>query len=309
MRKKRFAAFALAAVLLALAFMPVRTFAAETAQPMNSAVLVDGKQWTFDAYDINGYNYFMLRHLAFVLSGTAKQFAVGWDGASNAITLMPGVSYVSTGDEMTGKGSGTKSATRSDAAMLLSGVNMNGVEAYNIDGYNYYKLRDIGIMLDVGIGWDGAGNTITIDSGMGYVESQNQSPDPLEESISAAIMTHNQGKFGGGDFACQAHITLGSAQSGSAVTAYVMALYEEYRQTDSGIADAGGLCMPAVITFNKDGAGNYQLTGYVEPENGGDYDGAILDDFPKDLWDKLDTQFYIAALQAYTMAQAQEHYQ
>jgi DUF2075 family protein len=46
------------------------------------------------------------------------------------------------------------------------------MEAYDIDDYNYFKLRDIGVVLDISIGWDNAKNTISIDSTKGYVESQ-----------------------------------------------------------------------------------------------------------------------------------------
>ena len=55
------------------------TPAAFTAAPTASAVIVDGRSITFDAYNIAGYNYFKLRDLALQLNGTPKQFAVGWD--------------------------------------------------------------------------------------------------------------------------------------------------------------------------------------------------------------------------------------
>ena len=55
---------------------------AATANPTASTVLVDGENVAFDAYNIADNNYFKLRDLAFTLSGTAKQFEVGWDGAS-----------------------------------------------------------------------------------------------------------------------------------------------------------------------------------------------------------------------------------
>ena len=42
------------------------------------------------------------------------------------------------------------------------------VEAYNINDYNYFKLRDIGQAFDFGIGWDNASKTITIDTSAGY---------------------------------------------------------------------------------------------------------------------------------------------
>ena len=40
--------------------------------------------------------------------------------------------------------------------------------AYNIDGSNCFKLRDIGIAADFCVDWDGANNAIVIDTNKGY---------------------------------------------------------------------------------------------------------------------------------------------
>src|SRR5690606_13684686 len=57
------------------------------AVPTSSTVLVNGEEVAFDAYVINSNNYFKLRDLAHVVSGTEKQFEVSWDGANNTISL------------------------------------------------------------------------------------------------------------------------------------------------------------------------------------------------------------------------------
>jgi hypothetical protein len=51
---------------------------------------VNGQSVAFNAYNIDGNNYFKLRDLAYALNGTEKQFEVGWDGAANAISLTSG---------------------------------------------------------------------------------------------------------------------------------------------------------------------------------------------------------------------------
>lgn len=137
------------------------------ASPASSTVLVNGKNIAFDAYSINGNNYFKLRDLAYVLSGTEKQFEVGWDGDANAISLTSGAAYTAVGGEMTGKGSGTQAAKPSAAKILLDGKEIS-LTAYEIGGNNYFKLRDIGRTFDFGIGWDGGSRTITIDTSTGY---------------------------------------------------------------------------------------------------------------------------------------------
>ncbi|MDR1571829.1 MAG: S-layer homology domain-containing protein [Clostridiales Family XIII bacterium] len=137
------------------------------AQPTASTVLVDGKDIAFDAYNIGGSNYFKLRDLAYVLSGTEKQFEVGWDGAANAIALTSGKRYTAVGGEMEGKGSGSRSAAATSTKIYLDGKEVT-LTAYNIGGNNYFRLRDIGQAFGFGVDWDGAKNTIVIDTGKGY---------------------------------------------------------------------------------------------------------------------------------------------
>jgi hypothetical protein len=137
------------------------------AKPTASTVLVNGKNIAFDAYNINGNNYFKLRDLAYALNGSAKQFEVSWDGAKNAISLTSGKVYTVVGGEMTGKGAGDKTPTSTSSKIYLDGKEVT-FTAYNIDGNNYFKLRDIGQTFDFGVTWDGAKNTIVINTSVGY---------------------------------------------------------------------------------------------------------------------------------------------
>jgi hypothetical protein len=60
------------------------------ALPTRSAVMVDGEFMSFQTYFIDGNTYFKLRDIAKAVSGTAKQFEVGYDAAGNAISLTTG---------------------------------------------------------------------------------------------------------------------------------------------------------------------------------------------------------------------------
>jgi hypothetical protein len=138
-----------------------------TASPASATVVVNGESVAFDAYNIGGSNYFKLRDLAYALSGTEKQFDVGWDGAANAISLTGGRQYTAVGGEMDGKGAGNKAATPTGSKIRLDGAEVS-FTAYNIGGNNYFKLRDVGEAFDFGVAWDGASNTVMIDTGAGY---------------------------------------------------------------------------------------------------------------------------------------------
>lgn len=139
----------------------------QTAAPTTSKVLVNGNAVSFDAYQINGNNYFKLRDIAKVISGTDKQFEVTWDGAKNAINLISGQSYTSVGGELAAGSGANQQAVLNTSTVYLDGKQIN-LTAYTIQGNNYFKLRDLGQTFDFGVGWDGANNTVTINTNTGY---------------------------------------------------------------------------------------------------------------------------------------------
>ncbi len=140
------------------------TLAAETvsAKPAASKVLVNGKSKSFEAYNINGNNYFKLRDIAYVLKDTEAAFSVGWNQGANAISLDTSAAYAPTGREMKGTGNtADKKAVASNSAILIDGQKAP-LKAYNIDGNNYFKLRDLGSALGFQISWDTTSQTISI---------------------------------------------------------------------------------------------------------------------------------------------------
>lgn len=137
------------------------------ATPTSSKVLVNGKETAFNAYEINGNNYFKLRDIASVLSASGKQFDVSWDNDKQAINLLSGKTYTVVGGELTKGDSSNKTATLNTSKVYLDGKEIN-LTAYTIDGNNYFKLRDLGQTFNFGVGWDGAANTVTIDTSASY---------------------------------------------------------------------------------------------------------------------------------------------
>ncbi|MCL1975391.1 MAG: peptidylprolyl isomerase [Firmicutes bacterium] len=158
----------LLSIILVLCFN-VTTYAADsvTALPTSSTVLVNGNKVAFDSYNIKGNNYFKLRDLAFILSKTAKQFEVTFDNESNTISLTGAKPYTVVGGEMKGKGQGDKEAFSTTSKIYFNDKDLHFI-VYNIEGNNYFKLRDIAAALDFGVDWDAAKNTIVIDTSKVY---------------------------------------------------------------------------------------------------------------------------------------------
>lgn len=137
------------------------------ANPTNATVLVNGNIVEFDAYSINNNNYFKLRDLAKVLSGTEKQFEVTWDESIKAINLISNKAYTPVGGELT-QGDGKIKETKETTATIYKDGEIINLTAYNINGNNYFKLRDIGQAFNFNIGWNQETRTITIDTSLGY---------------------------------------------------------------------------------------------------------------------------------------------
>lgn len=161
----------LAAVLSLAMLLPVLCFTATPAAavstvvlPTSSAILVNGVNTAFQAYTIGSSNYFKLRDIAMVLSGTGRSFSVDYDAQLNAIQLVTGQPYTPIGGEMTVSGAdGRTYADPSTQKVYLDGT-LIPVKAYAIGGCNYFKLRDLGTAVNFYVGWDGPSNTITIDT-------------------------------------------------------------------------------------------------------------------------------------------------
>ena len=116
-------------------------------------VCLDGLKYNTVAYNIDDNNYFKLRDIAKILDGTIKEFDVKYDSATNSIDMLSFYDYTSVGGELT-PGDGTqRTALSSSVFLTLDGVPIKAT-CYNIEGNNYFKLRDITDALDCRVEWD-----------------------------------------------------------------------------------------------------------------------------------------------------------
>jgi len=132
------------------------------AKPTKSNVLVNGLPVKFEAYNINYNNYFKLRDLASVLSGSANNFEVTWDEVNQVINLVRGQAYTPVGGELTVGGNlADISAKLNESKIFVDGAEVD-LAAYTINGNNYFKLRDVGEVMGFDVTWDEATQTIGI---------------------------------------------------------------------------------------------------------------------------------------------------
>ena len=154
------------------------------ALPTSSPVFINGEEISFDAYSINDNNYFKLRDLAYALSGSDKQFDVGYDSENDAVFIVGGAPYTIVGGEMAPSSYRAAEAAPSHSRLIKNGSDAQA-EAYLINDNNYFKLRDIAALLDFGVDWD-ADRGVIIDTSKGYTPESSAEPADVYRSFNVS---------------------------------------------------------------------------------------------------------------------------
>lgn len=132
-------------------------------------LMLNGVQKDFPAVNIDGYNWLKLRDVAMLLLGTQKGFSIDYDAEAKIIDITTGGVYAPLGDELQDKLSDVSTAVASPQQLRLDGKVID-IAAYNIDGYNYFRLRDIAILLDFGVDFAEDTRIVTLNLADPYKE-------------------------------------------------------------------------------------------------------------------------------------------
>jgi len=162
---KRLLSLILAALLLC-ALAPAR--AAEVARS-SQLMRVDGGSVVCEYYNIDGYNYFKLRDMAYLLNGTESRFSVDYDAEKNAVLIVRGQDYAPIGGELARGEDRSDTAVPSAQTIYVDGERVSSLTVYNIGGdkgYNYFKLRELGKLLGFGVDYNEENKTILVSSGV-----------------------------------------------------------------------------------------------------------------------------------------------
>lgn len=159
-------------------------------------------------------------------------------------------------------------------------------------------------------------------------QEKKPSLQALDKAISAAILEENASEHSVNYFCCESHVILHTQayeeapmseesqstpmseelQPTQMVTAYIMALYQEYAVDEKGIREESGTHGPLALTFEIGEDGNYALKEFWRPGDGSYYVADIKEKFPEAIVKyALDTQKYIMASKQACYAQAVEN--
>ncbi len=137
--------------------MPTMAYGA-AAQPAKVSLEINGTDQTLQSVcNIGGNTYFQLRELASLMS-KEMPFDVGWDASAQTILLEKGKAYSGSVPKINET---TQEAVQTKTPVLLSGESET-FDTYRIQGYTYFKLRDLADALGFSVAWDDAANKISV---------------------------------------------------------------------------------------------------------------------------------------------------
>ena len=163
--KRNIAARAALTLLLVLALLapgPAALAAGPEVVRSPQKLTVDGHNVACDKYNIDGYNYFKLRDLACLLAGTGSEFSVRYDDARGAMIVETGKRYTKQAGDLELGPDKSASAVVSTQSLEIDGAVRGDLSAFNIDGYNFFKLQELGPALGFDVHYDETSNTAQI---------------------------------------------------------------------------------------------------------------------------------------------------
>jgi len=127
----------------------------------------NGQSKNITIYNINNNNFFKLRDIAALCIGTDKAFSISYDAQTNCTTLTVGGTYTALPTDLAPPSGVNQTAVQSITNVIVNGKRVV-LTSYNINGFNYYKLRDLCQVLDIRVTWNAETRTMGIDTTRGY---------------------------------------------------------------------------------------------------------------------------------------------
>jgi len=159
-----------ARILLDYGFANAESIIAEinktaSAAPTGADLILNGVTLPLSAYVIDGNHYFKLRDIAYLLRETDCCFDVTWNIERKSVDIVSGEPYPFSADINRDIGQEAKKCTLSPSLFFIDDVEYS-LEAYLIDGNNYFKLRDLGPIFGFDVDWETETHSVTIDTNL-----------------------------------------------------------------------------------------------------------------------------------------------
>ena len=136
--------------------------AAQSVETSSQPLFINGKEEKLVAYMINDSNYFKIRDVAYHLD-----FNIDYDGDSDSIVINPNETYRGKEPENE-RGTSPQTVEKSSQKVYINDKRVSDIEIYNINGSNYFKIRDVARSLDFGCRYNKAKNRIELSNEFFY---------------------------------------------------------------------------------------------------------------------------------------------
>ncbi|MCL1810064.1 MAG: hypothetical protein FWG42_09920 [Clostridiales bacterium] len=137
----------------------------------NQALTIDGEAVEAEAYNIDGANYFKLRDLAALMTGTGSQFNVTYEAPNIVVTI--GEAYETIEGDLAKGDDKSASCVPSKQVLVVDGEQVD-VLVYNIGGNNYFQLRGLGALVGFDVDYDDATRTMIVETAI--IEEPDEEP-------------------------------------------------------------------------------------------------------------------------------------
>ncbi|NMW85173.1 hypothetical protein HKO22_05375 [Peptoniphilus sp. AGMB00490] len=142
-------------------FSSVNVFA--SAKVSSQSIVLDGKDTGIKGYNIEDNNYFKLRDVAALLDGKDAEFNVSYDEDRSAVMINSKSDYKKVEGDLTPLKDSDSEVKVSKHNVYVNGIR-HSFSVYTIDGYNYFKLRELGQTIGFDVNFDEKTNSVIIDS-------------------------------------------------------------------------------------------------------------------------------------------------
>lgn len=149
--------------------------------------MVNGKAVTPQAYNVDGYNYFKLRDVAYLLSDTTAPFNVTWTPSPELGHQLDLRSEIPEGRRRAFRlDLSSLKVSASTFKVLLNGSAVS-FRGYLINDNNYYSIADIADAIGFEAGWDNATRTVKLTT---------PAPDPEQPDNNNSSNNNNSNNNG-----------------------------------------------------------------------------------------------------------------
>ncbi|WP_071025556.1 hypothetical protein [Peptoniphilus raoultii] len=129
----------------------------------SQAIILDGKEIPTKGYIINNSNYFKLRDIAALLSEGEASFSINYNSTKNAIEISRDGTYKKGENDLNALENSDSNPKKSSQRVFVDGEEVQ-FDAYNIDDFNYFKLRDLGRVIGFYVDFDKEKGDVIIKS-------------------------------------------------------------------------------------------------------------------------------------------------